>query len=83
MTFELIDVALLGFGGISAYLIYTQYSYDKELERVDENIQRIADALNDLITKHNASSERLQDLADSILEELDRMEEEVGDAKRK
>jgi len=76
MYLDMVNVALLGFGGLTAYLLYLNYSYDKELERVDDNMQRIADALNDLINKHNAASSRMESMLEVMMEELDRLEEE-------
>jgi hypothetical protein len=56
--------------------LYLNYSYDKELERVDDNLQRMADALNDLINKHNAAASRMESMLEVMMEELDRLEEE-------
>ena len=76
MFLELTDVTLVGFGLVAAYLTYTQFNIDKEIDRLDENMNKIVDGLNELIVKHNAASDRMQDIADMILEELDRLDEE-------
>jgi hypothetical protein len=67
---ETLDIILLGYGAVLAYLIWERSSFQKTLESHK-------DAINHMIEKHNSLTEEVANFADDIAHDLDNIEEKL------
>jgi len=67
---ETLDIILLGYGAVIAYLVWERSVFQN-------NLDHHKDCINHMIEKHNQLTEELANFADDVAHDLDNIEERM------